>query len=244
MTSILRTLGLTLAAAAAIGSAHANPTVIDFEDGLDTSFAAFAPFMTNNDALVQGDYFVATSSTKGGALPDDLVGLLVDGSDPAICFNVLCPSGNASHYLASVNDGVPWMGRLDSSAFHLVGFDAGFIAAAGATIPSVPLLLRVYGFTADSQVYFEDKLLTGLAGGQLGFGSFQMSNQFLSLALVEVDFYGYACNAAGACSRTQDIAQFALDNIVVDLPEPATLALTGVAVAALAARRRRGTTAV
>ena len=71
-----------------------------------------------------------------------------------------------------------------------------------------------------------------------------MSNQFLSLALVEVDFYGYACNAAGACSRTQDIAQFALDNIVVDLPEPATLALTGVAVAALAARRRRGTTAV
>ena len=243
MTSILRTLGLTLAAAAAIGTAHANPTVIDFEDGLDTSFAVFAPFMTNNDALVQGDYFVATSSTKGGALPDDLVGLLVDGSDPSICFNVVCPSNNPTHYLASVNDGVPWMGRLDGGTFHFVGFDSGFIAAAGITVPSTPLLLRVYGFTADNQVYFEDQLLTGPTGGLLEFSSFQMSNEFLSLRLVEVDFYGYACNTSGTCSRTLDIAQFALDNIVVDLHEPASLALVGLGVAAMATRRRRTATA-
>ncbi len=248
MRKFLRHLAAAVAVSACFGTAQAGPTVIDFEGGLDTTFAPLAPFVTHGDALIQGDFLIGTVSTKANPFesadpnhPGDLVGLLIDGADVgSTCFSVLCPSNNSTRFLGMVNDGLPWLGRVDGGLFRLNSFDAGFIAAAGVPVPSVPLLLRVYAWDIDDNLYYEDVLLSGATNGQLAFKNYTLSNAFTSRQYVEVDFYGYACNTAGSCNRTSNIAQFALDNIsVFAVPEPASLILAGLAIAGLGATRRR-----
>lgn len=239
MKKLVRTVlaALALSAVAAL-PAHAAP-VINFDAGLDTSYVYFPPLMTHGDAVVQGDYYVATVSTKSGAAPLDLVGALVDGNDVAsTCVSVLCPTNNATQFLGMLNDGLPYVGRLDGAGFRISSFDASFIAASGVVVPSLALVLRVYGFTADGGVFFEDAYLPGPVDGAYGFSTYALSDLFSGRSYVEVDFYGYSCNAAGACSRGNDTAQFALDNITF-VPEPSSLALFGLAFAGLAVARRR-----
>lgn len=244
MKKLIRTVlaAVALSAVAAI-PAQAGP-VIDFDGGLDTSLVWFPPLMTHGDALVQGDYYVSTVSTKAGAAASDLVGALVDGGDVAsTCMSLVCPTNNSTQFLAMLNDGLPFIGRLDGAGFQIKSVDASFIAAAGAAVPPLAMILRVYGFTDIGGVFFEDILLPGPVGGVLGFASYDFSDAFSGRSYVEVDFYGYSCNAAGSCTRSADTAQFALDNIAF-VPEPSSLALFGLAVAGLAlARRRRNSNA-
>lgn len=240
---VLKSIGVALAAVACLGTAQAGviPAVLDFDTAVDTTYAPFAPFMTHSDALIQDDYFVGTVSTKNGAQPGDLVGLLVDGTDVASdCYGVACPTGNLTTFLGMVNDGLPYIGRLDGRGFRINSFDAGFIAAAGATVPPVAMLMRVVGFTEIGGAFFEDELLPGASGGLYSFSTYTLSAAFAAREYVEVDFYGYACNDAGSCNRSSNKAQFALDNIRVELvPEPAPIALVALGLVALGAMRRR-----
>jgi hypothetical protein len=107
------------------------------------------------------------------------------------------------------------------------------------------MLLRVQGFLGNGLVAQQDFLLPGLVGGGLDFASYLFNSTFNGLT--EVDFIGYACNAAGSCSRTSDLGQFALDDISVisAVPEPSTFALVGLALAGVggATRRRRSISA-
>jgi hypothetical protein len=231
---LLAALALTVAAAV---PAHAGP-VVDFDAGLDTSFAPFAPLLSHTDAIVQGEYSILMISTKAGAAFGDLVGALVDGADSAgACVGLICPA-NGTQFLAALNDGVPDIGRLDGGYFRMQTFDASFIAASGNAIPATSLLLRVLGFDGNAVAFQQDFFLPGPVNNGYSFSKYALSSLNATTDVTEIAFLGLACNAAGNCSRSLDQGQFALDNIAF-VPEPGSLALFGLALAGLAAVRRR-----
>ena len=54
-------------------------------DALNPSYGAYAPslpFLGHGDVVVEGNYAIGLASTKAGAQPGDLVGAVLDGSDP------------------------------------------------------------------------------------------------------------------------------------------------------------------
>ena len=238
MRKFLRLLAAALAFSGAIGTASAQ--VMTF-DNLDTSLAPFAPFIGHFDTLSEGDYSVTMVSTKAGAQTGDLVGAVMDSSS---CFSVQCPVNNPTSFLGSLNDGLAAFYRTDSGLFNLTQFDASFLGAEGVPIPGVSMVLRLMGYDAFGvQTGQEDVLLPGLVGGALSFSTYALSSTFASLAFSEVDFVGYACNAAGSCSRAVNLAQFAVDNVTfaTPVPEPSTWALLCLGLIGIAVIRRRAT---
>ena len=242
MTFRLKSITSVIALGLGLAVSSASATSINFDIGVDTSQAGFAPLLTNGDALAQNGFYIGTASTKATAQLGDLVGSLVDGTDTGVCQNITCPSNNATTYLAMIDDGLPFLQTMSGDQFKISSFDASFIAGSGAVVPNVALLLRVYGFVGNVS-FFEDVLLGGFTAGALQFSTYTLSNVFASRSYDEVDFYGYACDANGSCNRSANAAQFALDNInvaaVTPVPEPETFALMAAGLIALGLRRRR-----
>jgi len=233
MRKFLRLVAVTSAVLCSATSALAD--LITFENP-DLTFAPSAPLLGHGDGIVEGDFVVGMDAGKAGASGNDLVGSLVSGADPSMCLILVCPGNNPTQYLAALNDGIPYLLRLDGGRFGVSGFDASFIANGVTPPPSTAMLLRVQGFVGNSLVAQQDFLLPGLSGGGLDFKSFSFNSTFGSLT--EVDFIGYACNGAGSCNRSNDLGQFALDNIAV-IPEPSTWALVVLALGGVGAARRR-----
>lgn len=233
MRKFLRLVAVTSAVLCSATSTLA--AMITFENP-DLTFAPFAPLLAHGDAIIEGDFAMGMDAGKAGASGNDLVGSLINGSDPSVCLILVCPRNNATQYLAAFNDGIPYLLRLDGARFGVSGFDASFIANGITAPPVIAMLLRVQGFVGNGLVAQQDFLLPGLSGGGLDFQSFAFNSTFKDLT--EVDFIGYACNAALNCSRASDLGQFALDNIGI-IPEPSTWALVGLALVGMGATRRR-----
>lgn len=226
--------GLLYAAALAL-PAHAD--VLDFEGMLPRGIAY-------TQELEHKGYTIRGESAFDDALPTDLVGGILKGSNSGDCLWLSCPVNNSSTYYAGLNDGVMLLSRDDHKAFSLLSLDASFIGAyQGVQTPPVAGILRVQGLRADStyatfdvelhqdtkQFYF-DSVSTGDFGKE----------QFISMA-----FFGFACDFSGSCFAFENNqGQFGIDNLNVSIsavPEPSGLAMmgTGALLMGVIARRRK-----
>lgn len=229
----------TLAFAATGAQASYIQTVIDFDQGLDTSALLFDPLLAHEDLLRQDRYALQPFSLDEAAGPGNLVGTLVEKQPPGdACFGILCPRSN-SRYLAALNGSAVALFRDDFSVFRLERFDAAFVANIPSTVPSIPLLVRTLGFLGGSLAYRFDATTSGLVGGNLDFATIITPQPLTHLMVDQVFFLGLACDVTGSCQGNQSTAQFALDNITVSVPEPQTWALIALGLLAAAGSARR-----
>ena len=223
---------LMLGAAMAMPAAHAD--VIDFENignGL----------VGDSEQFQDAGYLFGGASNVPGANPGDLVGAVIDGSDPGSCGGALaCPVNNPGNYYAALNDGILFMGAASNSDFSIESFDASFIGT-GAPYGSVAGLLRVQGFMAAGGSLFQDYLLAAPDSAGFAFQHFTSTGAFAAGSFTEVAFFGFTCNTTGSCTAfNSNQGQFALDNITAAVPEPssALMLLLGLAGIGPISRRR------
>jgi hypothetical protein len=249
MTLPLRKPALVAALLLALGCAHAS-TVLDFDDGLDTSQSPFAPLLTHGAPLFQHGFLIGPASSRADATAVDLAGALVNGLDIATtCGAVVCPTNNASTFLVGLDDSVVYLSEASDTGvpFTLSGFRASFVGNGIDPIPSQggAGVIRVLGVLADgSGSRFESFVLAPASDtGVLSFSTYASS--FASTPLAAAIFVAFHCDTAGVCTDafTNNKAQFALDDIEVSaVPEAAIwqLALAGLALLRLARRRAHG----
>ncbi len=239
----LRVLKTFVAASALMAAGASQAVIVDFEGDIDTTFAGFAPLLGHNDEIVNKGFYIDALSNSAARVNGDLVGAILNGSDLAgSCAGLTCPSNNSTTFLAGLNDGLFAIGAVGDALFRFAGFDASFIGAAGAALPTVPGLVRLQGITASGGSVTQTFNLGGPSStGALSFRSYATTGAFATTLFQYVYMYGFACNAAGSCSAfSTDQAQFAIDNInVTAVPEPSTWALMLGGLAAAAAVRRR-----
>ena len=231
---IHRLLGAALCAAAATVLPQAQAGLITFED-IDPQLFG------HGDTFEQAGMLISPISAADLAQPGDLVGAVVDGTDPGVCAGLDCPLDNSSHYYAALNDGAFFINSADGAAsVHLQSFDASFIGAiGGAAYPGVAGLLQVQGFYAGGGSRYELYSLAGPGADGFFFQHFTTTAAFGAEAFETVAIFAYSCEIGAACTAFSDNrAQFAIDNIAA-VPEPATWLLTLAGLAGIGALGRR-----
>ncbi len=236
-----------LAAAALMCTAAAQAAVIDFESGVDLSLAPFAPLLADGDVVFQGNYFINTQDSKAGG---GLIGQLSNGSDPTSCLNGTCPTGDTTNFLSVYNDGLAHVGNANGGNVAFSSVSAAYIATPGNASGSTVFFV-VEGDRADGSYFAKYTALNttgafstvGLTGGTtLGGSTGALSDKNFT----DLFFWAYYCDgSSGSCNAfTTDKAQFAIDNIALDVaavPEASTwaLMLAGLGAVGAVVRRRR-----
>jgi hypothetical protein len=192
----------------------------------------------------QGEFW--TVSTGVGAQPGDLVGAVIDGNALLdSCDGIACPINNPTHFMSALNDGSIFFGRKDNHPFQVKSLDASFMGIGGLSYPLLSGLLLLTGYDDLGNIAGTSEQL-GLEGpdatGNFNFNSFNLSdlsNVFSESYFSFVRIRGYACDEMGDCTSSDNLANYAVDNIVTKVPEPSSWFLLGLGMLGLLSRRSR-----
>jgi hypothetical protein len=128
---------------------------------------------------------------------------------------------NGTAYLAGAFGDSLQFSFTNGSSFNLVAVD---LAEYSTVVPNA-VTVPFYGYRADGSVvstsFTTDGIIDG-AGPLADFQTFYFGPEFSNLMRVEIPTFGWS-----------------LDNLVVSIPEPSSLALLGLGGLALLARRRK-----
>ncbi len=222
---------------AGINSALAsNMEVLDFETS--SPELIFGP-----KEFTQGNFWVNAQGV--GADVGSLVGAVVDGGALTdTCIGIACPTNNTSNFMAALNDGYFYFGRNDNSLFQLKSLDASFVGIGGDAYPFVSGLLLLTGYDDTGRVLSVSEqipLFGPESDGNFNFYSFDLSiwsNRFSETYFSFVKVRGYACDEDGDCVSGDNLANYALDNLVT-VPEPGAWLLLGIGLLGLLKQRNR-----
>jgi hypothetical protein len=251
MKSFWTKAALGAAVIAGMGAAHAG--VLDFES-VDTSHQIAPPLVLDGDYFTQGAYQMGVYDPHNTSADPDyaLVGSLVNGGDASTCLDGVCPHGNTSNYLETLNDGVFFLNH-GGVKVTLTSFDAAFLAPAGVSLSSgTAAFLAIEADRSNGTYAVGIFPLLGPSGGDTSFASYLAANAQIiggtgtltSGNVTSIYAYAYYCNpTTGSCSfGSSDRGQFALDNIsITSVPEPSSwlLLVAGLGALGVASRRRR-----
>jgi PEP-CTERM motif len=193
-----------------------------------------------------GLYFPGDSFSQGGFTMTanydfGVIGMAGDLGDAG-------PSGNSTQFYFNSNDGYLTLRATEGGTFSLDGFSAAFVPLIPSPVPDPTIVIVAVGIPE----------VGGAFGTFFGFGASE-TNSFPFLAygnpadfgrfnnLVEVQFFACVLDNSICATPTQNNGQFALDDVRLTLddvkvvPEPSSMLLAMLALAAVARTTRRRT---
>ena len=242
MVSYIKTTVAAAATLLCMGAAQAGVIqhVINFEQPNSSPFALSLPFLTHGDQFYQSGFAIDTLSNAAAPVAGDLVGALIDGSDPGTCAVFQCPTNNTTNYYANLDDGLISLFTLSGLNFTVDGFDAAFMGdptGLNAGVPGRVIFQGVNALTGAQQGF----AFNLGANGQFSAFAPSAASALRNTAWRQMFIFGQTCNAAGSCSSfNSNRAQFGIDNLRLNvIPEPTSLALVAAAFVGLGVARRR-----
>jgi hypothetical protein len=232
--------GGTLIGAAALLSAPAHA-------GLANLDAQLPMVYNHGESFVDGGLkFTAQISAFAQSLgiSEGMGGEILNSNDANSCGAILdCPTGTMGNFYAGWNDGSVDVGGA-GGFYRLRSLRFAFFAPTGGLADGSYGQLVLRATTEDGSSVMRSADFAGQDGnGHFVFSTWMLDGAFTALRLSNVNISACLFDGNGGCFNVADwapnAAQFAIDDLQVELPLPGTAPLLLLGLAGLAALRRR-----